>query len=244
MKAARIALTSLALAAVTITAPLRAEGEWQHSFAPYIWGAGLDGTTGVGSITSQIDLSFGDIVETLDGGFLAHYEASNGRWTVLSDLIFLDLGQDFDSGKADVEQLIFELGGAYAVKDDFELIFGARHTDVDVQLDRFGGLVIPDIRVQGSKSWTDPFVGGRWNPQINDRWSFQGRADIGGFGVGSELTWNAALTLLYEKSDKLTFGFGYRVMDIDYEDGDAGNARRFVYDAQMPGLLLGVGFNF
>jgi hypothetical protein len=140
-------------------------------------------------------------------------------------VVYLDLGQNFDSGKAEIEQTIFELGGAYAVKDDFEVLFGARLNDVDVEIDRFGGPVIPAIRVEGAQTWTDPFIGGRWNPRMNDRWSFQGRADIGGFGVGSDLTWNAALTLLYEKSDKLTFGFGYRVMDIDYEDGEAGNAR-------------------
>jgi hypothetical protein len=76
---------------------------------------------------------------------------------------------------------------------------------------------------------------------LSDRWTFQGRADVGGFGVGSELTWNAALTFLYEATEKVTVGLGYRVMDIDYEeDGLTG----FVYDAQLPGALLGVGFRF
>lgn len=222
-------------------APAEADGDWQYTFAPYIWGAGLDGTSGVGPVTSEIDLSFSDVVETLDGGFLAHFEASKGRWTVLVDGIYLNLGQDFESGKAEIEQTIFELGGAYAVKDDFEVLFGARLNDLDVEIDRFGGLLIPDIRAQGAQTWTDPFIGGRWSPPINDRWSFQGRADVGGFGVGSDLTWNAALLLLFEQSDRVTWGFGYRVMDIDYEDSDS---PRFVYDAQMPGLLAGVGFNF
>jgi len=236
------ALALFALACAGVATQARADGEWQHTFAPYIWGAGLDGTTGLGPVTSEVDLSFSDIVETLDGGFLAHFESSRGRWAVLADVVYMDLGQNFDQGKVEIKQTIFELGGAYEVQDDFEVLFGARLNDIDVEIDRFGGLLIPDIRVQGAQTWVDPFVGGRWNPEINDRWSFQGRADIGGFGVGSDFTWNVALTLLYEKSDKITFGFGYRVLDIDYEDGEG--ARRFVYDAQMPGLLLGVGFNF
>lgn len=219
----------------------RAEGEWEYTLAPYLWGAGLDGSTGVGPLTSEIDLSFGDVLETLDGGLLTHFEASKGRWTVLADGIYLDLGENFDNGRAEIQQTILELGGAYAVNDNFEALFGSRYTDIDVRLDRFGGIVVPDLRVDGSQSWTDPFVGGRFGSEINERWSFQGRADVGGFGVGSDLTWNAALLMLYEQSERVTWGLGYRVMDVDFEDD---GAPRFTYDAQMPGLLLGVGFNF
>ena len=239
----RIRWYSLALfiaAGAGLATDARAEGEWQYSFAPYIWGAGLDGTAGVQPLTSDIDLSFGDIVETLDGGFLAHFEASKERWSFLADAVTLDLGHDFESGKADVEQTVLEFGGAYVLEEDFEVIFGARLNDVDIEIDRFAGVVLPALRVEGAQTWVDPFIGGRWNPSINDRWSFQGRADVGGFGVGSDFTWNAAMMLLYQKSDKLTFGFGYRALAIDYEDDDG----RFVYDATMPGLLLGVGFNF
>lgn len=232
---------ALGIATLALAPQARAEGEWQYSLAPYIWGAGLDGTTGVGPVTSDIDLSFSDIVETLDGGLLVHFEATRGSWTVLADGIYLDLGQDFDRGQADIKQTILELGGAYEVKEDFEVLFGARWSDIDVQIDRVGGLLIPDIRVESSQSWTDPFIGGRWSPEISDRWSFQGRADVGGFGVGSDFTWNAALLLLFEQSERITWGFGYRVLDVDYEDD---GTPRFVYDAQMPGLLVGVGFNF
>ena len=47
---------------------------------------------------------------------------------------------------------------------------------------------------------------------------------IGGFGVGSELTTNVALTFLFEATEKVTVGLGYRVMDIDYAAG------RITYD--------------
>jgi hypothetical protein len=41
-------------------------------FAPYIWGGGLDGATSIGPVTSEIDLSFGDILETLDEEVVHH----------------------------------------------------------------------------------------------------------------------------------------------------------------------------
>ncbi len=238
-----ISVLVLLLAVAGQAGPLRAEGDWEYMFAPYIWGAGLDGETGIGQVTGEVDLSFGDILETLDGGFLGHFEASKDRWTILSDIVFLDLGQDLTqpNGAADVKQTIFELAGAFEANEDLEFLFGARLVDIDVELDLLGPLGVLDAQIDVSESWADPFIGGRWSPELSDRWTFQGRADVGGFGVGSELTWNAALTFLYEATEKVTVGLGYRVMDIDYEeDGLTG----FVYDAQLPGALLGVGFRF
>lgn len=238
-----ISVLVLLLAVAGQAGPLRAEGDWEYMFAPYIWGAGLDGETGVGPLTGEVDISFGDILETLDGAFLGHFEASKDRWTILADLVFLDLGQDLDrpQGSVDIEQTTFELGGAYSTGEDLEVLFGARLIDIDVGIDLFGPVGVLDAQIGGAESWVDPFIGGRWSPQLNDRWSFQGRADIGGFGVGSDLTWNASLLFRYRASEKVDIGLGYRVMDIDYEeDGLTG----FVYDAQLPGALLGVGFRF
>ena len=239
----KTALLLLLLAVAVQAAPLRAEGEWEYMFAPYIWGAGLDGKTGVRPVIGEVDLSFGDILETLDGGFLGHFEASKDRWTILSDVVFLDLGQELSrpTGRADVQQTIFELAGAYATSEDFEVIFGARLVDIDAEVDLFGPLGVLDAEIDVAESWTDPFIGGRWSPELSDRWSFQARADVGGFGVGSELTINAVLIFLYEATEKVTVGLGYRVMDIDYDEE---GVRGFVYDAQLPGALLGVGFRF
>jgi hypothetical protein len=137
-----ISVLVLLLAVAGQAGPLRAEGDWEYMFAPYIWGAGLDGETGIGQVTGEVDLSFGDILETLDGGFLGHFEASKDRWTILSDIVFLDLGQDLTqpNGAADVKQTIFELAGAFEANEDLEFLFGARLVDIDR---RFGELGRP-----------------------------------------------------------------------------------------------------
>jgi len=229
-------LVALLLAAGAST-PAAAAG-WEHSLAPYIWGTGLDGEVGIGPVRSDVDLSFSDILETLDGGILIHYEAEKGDWTVLSDLVFTDVGTDGDLVDTDYKQTIFELGAGYAVRPGFQVLFGARWNDNDAEIRIVGPGGTIDIRAEGRQSWIDPFVGGRWNASLAEKWALQTRLDVGGFGVGSELTWNAALTALYEATDKVTVGFGYRLMDIDYDDAP------LVYDVQMPGALLGVSFSF
>lgn len=232
---------TLALSTVFVADPVRAEG-WEYSLAPYLWGAGLDGRLEVGPVTAPIDVSFSDILENLDSGLLAHFEATKdeGPWTILADLVFLELGTETTGAETEVEQTIFEVGGAYGVADDVEALFGARLVDIGTDVEIFGPLGGPLLSVESDLDWVDPFIGARWSPRINDTWSFKGRADVGGFGIGSELTWNAALTFLWQASDKVTVGLGYRLMDIDYED----EGPRFVYDVQLGGALVGVGFNF
>jgi hypothetical protein len=230
------ALPVLFLTLAVSASPVAADG-WDHMIAPYIWGTGLDGTIGIGPVETSVDLSFGDILENLDGGVLIHYEGSKGDWTILSDLVFTDVGTDGNLIHTDYKQTIFEIGAGYALKPSFEVLFGARWNDNDAEILvlRPGGGV--QTRAVGRVSWTDPFVGGRWTAELAEKWALRTRLDVGGFGLGSDLTWNASLTTLYQATEKISLGFGYRVMDIDYDD-------LLRYDVQMPGALLGVGFSF
>ena len=62
--------------------------------------------------------------------------------------------------------------------------------------------------------------------------------DIGGFGVGSDLTWQAIGTLDYAVNDRLELRAGYRALSVDYEDG------KFLYDVLMQGPILGATYRF
>ena len=56
----------------------------------------------------------------------------------------------------------------------------------------------------------DPYVGVRVQYPIAERWTLVGYADVGGFGVGSEFTWQAAAGINYEFSKSIAGKFGYR----------------------------------
>lgn len=92
--------------------------------------------------------------------------------------------------------------------------------------------------VEQSRWWIDPIVGLR--TQVNfSRWIFAAaQADAGGFGAGSQLTWNTQATLGVNFSRNIAFEAGYRYMYIDYDKDN------FLYNVNMPGVFGGLIFKF
>ena len=95
--------------------------------------------------------------------------------------------------------------------------------------------IVPD-HVSGSKSWVDPFIGFRGRLHLTDKLYLAARGDIGGFGVASDLTWNAFAAFGYQWTRSFSTELGYRHLAIDYSDGG------FIYDAEMSGIYLGMTF--
>jgi hypothetical protein len=65
--------------------PARAEagtdrGRWEFSGSAYLWAAGVEGTSAAGD---EIDVSFSDVLEDLDGGLMGILAAHKGRWTLI-----------------------------------------------------------------------------------------------------------------------------------------------------------------
>jgi hypothetical protein len=84
----------------------------------------------------------------------------------------------------------------------------------------------------------DPVIGARTFIPLSERFSVQAQADIGGFGVGAEFTWSAQATVNYIYNDRLSVSLGYKVLDVDYEDGG------HVYDVRLSGPVMGATYRF
>jgi opacity protein-like surface antigen len=253
--------TTLALAvhtpaAAQTPAPSDADA-WQFELTPYLLGAGLQGTTGVGSVTSDIDSSFSDILENLDAGFMAMFLASKGRWTFGVDGVYFKLKNEganswqgplgnTNTGSLEVtmtEQL-YQLTSGYRVLDErtrVDVIGAARYTQLDASLNlTSAGTLLPDgsRSVSGTKSWWDPVIGVRVLEPLSETWSLAGYADIGGFGIGSELTYQLLAGVNWQFSKSVNAKAGYRYLYQDYKDGS------FVWDMAANGFYLGAGFRF
>ncbi|UYN97389.1 MAG: hypothetical protein KIT25_10810 [Enhydrobacter sp.] len=111
-----------------------------------------------------------------------------------------------------------------------------------VRFDRSGGLAI--FR-SGSLDWADPILGLRLRQRLAPQHEVRLRGDIGGFGVGSQLTWQLFLGYGYEFSSGPTSWsalLGYRALGVNYTNG-WGNDTRGV-DAVMHGPVIGAAVKF
>lgn len=92
--------------------------------------------------------------------------------------------------------------------------------------------------VSGNEQWIDPIVGVRGQYNFNERFFAAVYGDIGGFGVGSDLTWQVSGSLGYNFNKNVFTELGYRYLHTDYSNGG------FKYDVATSGVFVGLGFNF
>ena len=71
---------------------------------------------------------------------------------------------------------------------------------------------------------------------------FNAAGDIGGLGVGSDLTWFLSANMAYRMTERSQVYAGYRYIDFDYEDGEGND--RFKFDLAQHGFLVGFRFEF
>jgi hypothetical protein len=89
-----------------------------------------------------------------------------------------------------------------------------------------------------AEDWWDPYVGVRARLNLSKAFYLTAKADIGGFGVGSDLTWQASGALGCQVTRSLHAEIGYRYLYTDYDhDG-------FVYDVSQSGVEITAGITF
>ena len=90
----------------------------------------------------------------------------------------------------------------------------------------------------GNKWWFDPIIGLRG--QINlTRWLFLAiQGDVGGFGAGSQIAWQASGTVGINLTRNVFVETGYRYFYMDYKNGG------FLYKAAEAGIFSGIGVKF
>ncbi len=236
----------LAIAVAVLVAPQAAaqssSSEWQFAVAPYLWAAGMDGSMAIANQEVDVDVPFSDILDNLDFALMGHFDMRNERWVLSSDLVFVDLehSEDLIEGtvKAGLELTLFEVAGGYRVSPVFTVLAGARWVDMGATLDFEGGFHQGDGNA--GRKWIDPLVGVHAFVPLSKKWWIGLRGDVGGFGVGSELTWQAYADIGFRASHLVSIILGYHALDMDYEDGSGFNYVNL--DLMISGPQVGVAF--
>jgi hypothetical protein len=227
---------------------------WTLDVTSYGWLTAMNGTVGAGSTRAPVDISFTDTIETVDSilAFSGHVEAKRGPVALFIDGFWTRLGVDdvtIGSGRADVTatSALVELGGAYRLMDrgydarqpggwSLEALGGGRYTYLDTKIDVQNG------RSADSKAeWVDPFVGLRLRLALAPRWDVSLRGDIGGWGIGSQFTWNVQALVGYRFTlfgKEATALIGYRALSQDFASA------KLVWDMTLHGPVIGLNLRF
>jgi hypothetical protein len=210
-----------------------------------MWATGLHGSSTIGRIETDIDISFGDILDDLKIGAMLDFRAEYGRGAVQANLVYALMESEEIAGpfqvKAEPSLVIIEFDGRYKMTEHWELLGGVRAYIIDVDINVTGPL---GFSLNPRETWVDPMLGAAFSYPFTDRWSINGRGDIGGFGVGSDFSWQVSAFFDYRfgKSKRHSLVLGWRHLDWDYKAD--GGGRNFELDTYMTGPIIGARFRF
>ena len=228
------------------------EKKWHFLAEPYMMFPYMAGETGLGNdLLVTVDADPGDIFSNLKMAAMLYLEAGTEKWAITSDLVYMHLNNEITpgtllhSGTAGVEQFIWEMAGLYRILPFWEVGIGGRLNYLSTELDvRRNVFPAGTEEVTGSHddTWFDPVLITRLSTDIKDKWLFQFRGDVGGFGIGSDLTWQLQAYAGYRFGKLFQLTAGFRVISTDYRT-ETGSTE-FVFDMKEFGPVIGFGFNF
>jgi hypothetical protein len=211
---------------------------WDVTVAPYFMGAAMSGSTTVRGREVEVDVSASDIFSNLQFGAMGLVVARKGKWGLGADAIWMSLGTTVRETNVDFDQGAFAFYGLRRLGAAADLMVGMRVNTLRGKL-TFNAL---GEEVSQNKTWADPLVGLILRTPRTHRVHAQVYTEIGGFGAGSDFTWQIFPTVGWSFTDRFSLEVGYRWLDLDYETGD-GN-ERFAYDVLTQGPIGGLAFRF
>lgn len=235
--------TATLLATLALTAAPALAQDWSGQVTVYGWGAGVSGdfTPFTGGPSLSFDKSLSDVLEDLDAAVFVTGLARRGDLVLFGDLTYTASSRAGlvppgipASGEISLRALTlaagkrFDAGGGSTV----DVLGGLRAWNLE------GEVTSPVLSVAPSASFVDPILALRVNTPLSDRWSVLSYVDVGGFGAGSDFTWQAAVTANYQARENLYISAGWRHLAVDYSDGGT------VFDGALSGPVLGLTFTF
>ncbi len=226
---------------------------WSFALTPYFWAAGVNGTVTTPferlprrEVSADFDTVFNDI-----NGFVGMLsaEARKDRLALVGDVVTIALGADFASphnaffpgGRGDLDLTFATVATMFrVVRDDrfvLDLGAGMRAWWASTSLALNSG-VLPGRTVGASATWADPIVSARGMLRLSERFSLSAYGDAGGFGVGSDISWQVAGTLDWLPAPWVALRAGWRYLVVDRP------SQELSIDVSMSGPVFAATFRF
>jgi len=213
----------------------KSNDEWKFVLELYLWGASVGGETGDGS---SISADFDDIIDKLDIAFMGAGAIRKGKWSLLADVIYLNVGDDTMVGpgvKLDVnlKSWVVNSGIGYSLIDTEKGLLialgGVRYLNADLDLS-----LGPRKNGDSGSNW-DGIIGVKGIYNLTKNWYLWGYLDV---GTGdSKITYQGLGAIGYRfKWFDLNGGYRYLRWDFDQKD--------VLEELYFHGPFAGIKFSF
>ena len=217
------------------------------SITPYIWAptTTIDLTVRDTNIGSG-DVSFNDLLDTLDAAFMVQVEGGKGKWSGFSDLTYLKTSDTNQRTvftiAVDSEQIYLDAAAAYwpgGVGSPLSLFGGVRFSGFDetyrISLTSNGN---PVGETPSGEDYYDALLGVRYRFDFSERWQLLTHGDFSfGDSEGTYLL-RADFGYVVGKRQQNRILFGYQYKSAEYREGD------LIKDFTMHGPMAGFDFRF
>ncbi|HEX6884858.1 MAG TPA: hypothetical protein VF530_15895 [Planctomycetota bacterium] len=216
------------LAALALGGAALAQDDWRLTIEPYVWIPTLEGEGSAdGSPDADFDVDFpGELSAALP---LALRLATPGGNTWRFDGLYARWEDDDGALNTEAALSLVEAGFGWQTGGGWELTAGLRAVELELEVELGGA------DSDASEAWIDPWVGAAGEVELAERWTLRTWADIGGFGIGSDLTWQVA-ALAGWGGERWRIELGYRALAVAFDDDDLDT------ELLAHGPILGVAF--
>lgn len=237
--------------APVVAPPPQSASPFQFDIGIPAWSAGINGTTGFKGVSGDINLLFSSIWDHMDYVAPLTMDARYQKWGFHVDGQFVQLSQTFNtrgllylSGTVQMQQAFANFNVNYQVLDTerwkLNTSIGGRYNYMSLSgtlHSRFPA-IRPDIDESGSVSWVDPVLGVDTTVQLYKPLSLHMVSDVGGFGVGSHITYQFYGAPRLQIARNFYSELGYRYLYTNYSENGT------VYNVAMKGPQITFGLNF
>jgi len=227
----------------TPEASTASDSDWHFVVSPYLWFPGVHGNIG-GPNGEQVGFkaSPGDLVSHFRFGLMGAVEPRYMRILLPLDVMWIRLGDDRAlpntprEGVANLKASEFILTQkiGYQLLDSEKIkivaLAGFRYWHFHKSVE----FTTNSLNFSGSQDWVDPVVGGRITGIPGPKVEVTIGGDVGGWGIGSQIDYQAFGLLGYRIKPALVLQAGYRYLYFDYH-----RSRGFLVDAATSGVLFG-----
>jgi hypothetical protein len=227
------------------------DGETAIQITPYVWASSFGGTIrpGSGQRNFRVKKGFGELLEDVDAAFFISGLVKHGRLIAVADFTHTGSSRDGRIPTGNPALPTAPARGTLRQTSTTALV-GYRVVDQDdVSLDLLAGgrawwirpkVAVPilSLSAKANANFVDPIVATRLNVKTSSRSSLLFYGDMGGFGVGSEMTGQAVATANLRITRSIWLSGGYRYLLVDYK------ARKARADVSLGGPIFGATLAF